>query len=220
MDAALASDADRNDRALLPTASTVLDAANKGFSPLADCPAQGDVLKSTVPASSTACPSAVPETRQASLPTSLPIRADVNQANVGAATIAGKTLSDLASQLITRSAQVSPPTLRQALNATPSDVLRGLPPLIPLPDGEFDRDHLRWHQKTWYGKLYIVATIPTSRLDDFVRGESRKGLTNFYKQKSEPLKDKKVPPLRTPISSRHTYEHGINGFAHWEYRCH
>lgn len=120
-----------------------------------------------------------------------------------------KSLSALAALLITRNAQEAQPSTAPApnpaampipsetlptpvLQTPPHYVIQGLAPISALPDGELNRDHLSWHQKAWYSNIYVVASLPASRLEDFVKGEGRKGLTTFFKQRSKVSKDVKV----------------------------
>lgn len=106
-------------------------------------------------------------------------------------------LNDLAQQLINHSKQGSSGSVPPSQSASgplglPGAILEGLAPLVALPQGELNRDHLKWFQRSWYSKVFVVATLPADRLDDFLRGESKKGLTNFIKHRTEPVKPDKV----------------------------
>ena len=112
-------------------------------------------------------------------------------------------LSELALQLIGQSKEKpvnTQPAPRPA--SSPAIVLQGLPPLSPLPDGELNRDHLKWYRRAWYSKIYVVAVLPKERLGDFVKGEGRKGLTNYVKSRNEPSAKEKVHLLSNRLYTK------------------
>lgn len=76
--------------------------------------------------------------------------------------------------------------------------MRGVPPLFELPDGAYTTADIVAAKATVLSTLYkrpaTQATIPTERVDDFLRGEGRIFRTSFHRKAHAAIRLPKSPP--------------------------